>query len=140
MRKSYGILNICHGHLPTLSPENTIKEAKEYFDSRSFNVNVIPIVHDKRCVGVIDREIINLFLSPTAGSKLETTKDLTIWKKTLNTVMRTDVYRASFNTKVSEISGLVKSGIKAPWVIEDEMGQYLGLITDQDLLSHFANG
>ncbi len=137
---SIGILNICHSHIPTLTPENTIKEAKEYFDSRSYNINVMPVIYDKRCVGIIDRETLNLYLSPTAGSKLETTKDLAIWKKTLNTVMRTDIYRASFNTKVSEISDLVNSGIKAPWVVEDELGQYMGLITDQDLLSHFANG
>ncbi|MCL9782753.1 EAL domain-containing protein [Vibrio sp. S4M6] len=135
---SIGVLNICRSHAPSLSPENTIKEAKEYFDSRSFNINVIPIVYDNRCVGVIDRETINLYLSPTAGSKLETTKDLSIWKKTLNTIMCTDIYRVTFNTKVSEIPDMVASGIMTPWIVEDELGQYLGLVTDQDLLSHFA--
>lgn len=136
---SIGVLNVCHSHIPSLAPDNTVKEAKEYFDSRSFNLSVIPILHDGRCVGIIDREILNLYLSPTSGSKLETTKEASIWRKRLNIVMRTDMYRLTYDTKLSEISDLISSGVNTPWVVEDGVGRYMGLVTEHDLLAYFAN-
>ncbi|WP_275041655.1 hypothetical protein [Vibrio neptunius] len=40
---------------------------------------------------------------------------------------------------MSEVPELIKSGIKPPWLVVNETGQYLGVVTSQDLLSHFAN-
>ncbi|MGD8170217.1 EAL domain-containing protein [Vibrio sp. TRT 21S02] len=138
--RGVGILSITHTHIPCLEPQDTLEKAKGLFDSNNFNIELLPILDGNTCVGLIDRESLNFHLSPTLGTKLETTKDLTIWQKRLNQVMRTDLYRISFQTKVTEIADLLKSGVNPPWVVEDEAGNYLGTVTKRDVFEYFANG
>ena len=78
-------------------------------------------------------------MSTNLGSRLETPRDLTSLKRKLDQVMRKDVHRASFQIKLSEVPELIRSGIKPPWIIVNESGQYLGVVTGQDLLSYFAS-
>ncbi|MGF1694608.1 EAL domain-containing protein [Vibrio kyushuensis] len=136
--RGVGILSLSQLHVPTLQPQDTIKKAKEFFDSHRLNLDVLPIVDGETCIGLVDRENLNYYLSPTLGTKIETTKDLAIWNKPLNQVMRTDIIRVPYATKVSDIALLLAQGAQPPWVITGEMGAYLGVITHQDLLKYFA--
>ncbi|MEZ8100061.1 EAL domain-containing protein [Vibrio bivalvicida] len=138
--RQVGILSITQVHIPTLAPDDSIEKARALFDSGQYRLDVIPIVDRKECVGIVGREELNYHLSPTLGTKLETIKDLSITKKRLNQVMRTNVYTASFHTKISKINEIIKAGIKPPWLVVNDSGEYLGIVTNQDILEHFANG
>ncbi|MCK6261872.1 EAL domain-containing protein [Vibrio sp. ZSDE26] len=137
--RGVGILSLSQLHVPTLGPQDSIKKAKEYFDSHRLNLEVLPIVDGEVCVGLVDRENLNYYLSPTMGTKIETTKDLAIWNKTLNQVMRTDMFNVPYATKVADIGGILSQGAQPPWVVVGERNAYLGVVTHQDLLKFFAS-
>lgn len=134
-----GVLSITQVHIPCLAPNDNIERARALFDSNQYRLDYIPIVDRKVCVGVVGREELNYHLSPTLGTKLETSKDISIDKKTLNRVMRTNLHTLSFHTQLSEITDIIKSGIKPPWLVVNDSGEYLGIVTNQDILEHFAN-
>lgn len=134
-----GILSITQTHVPTLSPRDTLEQAQMLFDSGQFDLRVVPIIDGQSCLGVVGRKELNYHITPTLGTKLETTRDLTLAKKRLNQVMQPDVYKISYQTKLIEISDLIRSGIKLPWIVENELGEYLGIVTTQDVLNYFAS-
>lgn len=136
--RSVGILSVSQLHIPTMAPLDTLKQAKEYLDSPQLNLEVLPVLDGNRCIGVIDRANLNYYLSPTLGTKIETTQDLAIWKKPLNQIMRTDVMSVPYETKVSDITHLLNQGSNPPWVVVGESNSYLGIVTQQDLLMFFA--
>ncbi|MEZ8823211.1 EAL domain-containing protein [Vibrio amylolyticus] len=136
--RSMGILSISQLHIPTMTPLDTLKKAKEYLDSPQLNLVALPVLDGNQCIGVIDRENLNYYLSPTLGSKIETTQDLSIWKKPLSQIMRTDFKTVPYETKVSDIAGLLHQGAQPPWVVVGELNAYLGVVTQQDLLKYFA--
>lgn len=138
--RQVGILSITQVHIPTLAPDDTLDKARALFDSEQYRLEVIPIVDRKVCVGIVGREELNYHLSPTLGTKLETSKDQSINRKRLNQVMRTNVFSVSHQSKVSKINEIIKSGIKPPWLVVNDSGEYLGIVTNQDILDHFANG
>ncbi|WP_425665908.1 EAL domain-containing protein [Vibrio tubiashii] len=138
--RQVGILSMTQVHIPTLAPDDTLDKARSLFDSEQYRLEVIPIVDRKECVGIVGREELNYHLSPTLGTKLETSKDQSISRKRLNQVMRTNVFSVSHHSKVSKVSEIIKSGIKPPWLVVNDSGEYLGIVSNQDILEHFANG
>tara|TARA_Y100001960_G_scaffold329674_1_gene421661 strand:- start:1798 stop:4095 length:2298 start_codon:yes stop_codon:yes gene_type:complete len=138
MRK-VGILSITQTHIPTLEPRDTLERALMLFESGHYNLQVVPIIDGQTCLGIVGRKELNYHITPTLGTKLETTRDLTIAKKRLNQVMQPDVYKVSYQTKLIEISDIIRSGIKLPWIVENELGEYLGIVTTQDVLNYFAS-
>ncbi|KGY12117.1 diguanylate cyclase [Vibrio tubiashii] len=137
--RQVGVLSISQLHIPTLSPDDTLEQARAILDSDQYRLDVIPIIDKNVCIGVVGREELNFHLSSTFGTKLETSKDLTLIRKRLNQVMRTNVYSLSFNTKLTQVGEIIKSGIKLPWLVVNDAGEYLGVVTNQDILEHFAN-
>lgn len=137
--RQVGILNITQTYIPTLEPQDTLEAARSLFESKQYNLDVIPIVDGTACLGVVGREELNHHLSTNIGTRLETPKDLSALKRKLNQVMRRDIHRASYQIKLSELPELIKSGIKPPWIVVNDTGQYLGVITGQDLLAYFAS-
>ncbi|NVD06904.1 EAL domain-containing protein [Vibrio sp. JPW-9-11-11] len=134
------LLSLCKVHTPTLAPNDTLMRAYEMFHSEQYQLEVIPIVDGKKCLGVVGREQLNHHISPTLGTKLESTRDLVMAKKTLNQVMRTQLFTASLNTKLSQVKELIQSGIKPPWLVVNEADEFLGIVTNQDLLNYFSDG
>lgn len=135
-----GILSITQVHIPCLAPNDNVERARSILNSDQYRLDYIPILDHKVCVGVVGREELNYHLSPTLGTKLETSKDLSISKKTLNRVMRTNLHTIGYHTQLSEMADIIKSGIKPPWLVVTDSGEYLGIVTNQDILDHFANG
>lgn len=133
-----GILTITQTHIPSLEPSDTLDKALALLESERYDLRVIPILDGQTCVGVVGRKELNYHITPTLGTKLETTKDLNIAKRRLNQVMQPDVYKISYQTKLAEISDIIRSGIKLPWIVENELGEYLGIVTTQDVLNYFA--
>ncbi|MEF1186427.1 EAL domain-containing protein, partial [Vibrio sinaloensis] len=138
MRK-VGILSITQTHIPTLAPRDTLDQALAIFESGRYNIQVVPIIDGQTCLGIVGRKELNFHITPTLGTKLETTKDMTIAKKRLNQVMQPEVHKISYQMKLIEISDLIRSGIKLPWIVENELGEYLGIVTTQDVLNYFAS-
>lgn len=138
MRK-VGILSITQTHIPTLAPRDTLDQALAMFESGRYNIQVVPIIDGQTCLGIVGRKELNFHITPTLGTKLETTKDMTIAKKRLNQVMQPEVHKISYQMKLIEISDLIRSGIKLPWIVENELGEYLGIVTTQDVLNYFAS-
>jgi len=134
------LLTLCKMHTPSLAPNDTLMRAYELFHSEQHQLEVIPIVDGKKCVGVVGREQLNHHISPTLGTKLETTRDLLMAKKTLNQVMRTQLFTASYHTKLSQTKELIQSGIKPPWLVVNDADEFLGVVTNQDLLHYFTDG
>ncbi|MGY3569390.1 EAL domain-containing protein [Vibrio paucivorans] len=134
-----GILRIAKSYVPTLEPGDTIERARALLNDASLHLDSLPILNGETCVGIVDKACLNLHLSPTLGGDFETSKDLTIKKRTLNQVMTTDISTVSFHTRVGELSTLLNQGSPLPWVVVDDLGNYLGVVTQQDVLDHFSH-
>lgn len=139
-RLQANILSITQVYLPTLAPNDTIETARSLLTSEQYEIEVIPILDRKVCVGVVGLPEVNLHLSPTAGTKFETRSDIINSRKTLNQVMRRDIHTLTVEDKVDQVTETLKLGIKPPWIVVNLSGEYLGLVTHQDILSYFTNG
>lgn len=136
--RSMGVLRLSLATQSTLGPQDTLGQAKALLDAGT--LTVIPIVDDDECLGIVDSETLNLHLSATLGTKLETMKDLSISKRTLNQVMKTQFSSISYQTKAVDIGELIVQELPFPWVVLDELGKYMGVVTQKEVLRYFAQG
>ncbi|POB69310.1 diguanylate cyclase, partial [Vibrio vulnificus] len=136
--RSMGVLRLSLATQSTLGPQDTLGQAKALLDAGT--LTVIPIVDDDECLGIVDSETLNLHLSATLGTKLETMKDLSISKRTLNQVMKTKFSSISYQTKAVDIGELIVQELPFPWVVLDELGKYMGVVTQKEVLRYFAQG
>jgi CBS-domain-containing membrane protein len=126
--------SIASRSLPRLDPSTTISLANQYFRTQS--ISILPVVDGKECVGVVERQRLNLFLTPTMGTNLETDKEARIWHRPINAVM--DVKFNSVDESLDIESLLVLLREKAyhlPLVITKE-GYYSGILTSRDLIAY----
>ncbi|KJY84843.1 diguanylate cyclase [Vibrio galatheae] len=138
--KQAGILSLAQVHLPTLAPTDTIIRAIALFNSPHYQLEVIPIVDNKVCVGVVGREELNKHMFSAQGTSKELLLDSTINNKTLDQIMRRDVHSTLLQTPASHISEMVRCGLAPPWLVVTESGDYLGLVTSQTVLQHLVDG
>lgn len=62
-----------------LDPGDPLSLAVEYFNA--VQSDVLPVVTAGECVGLVDRAALNLHLTPTMGTELETAREAAIWRK-----------------------------------------------------------
>ncbi|HFQ5308683.1 TPA: EAL domain-containing protein [Vibrio vulnificus] len=136
--RNRGVLRLSLATQSTLGPQDSIGQAKALLDAGT--LTVIPIVDDDECLGIVDSETLNLHLSATLGTKLETMKDLTLSKRTLNQVMKTQFSSISYHTKAVDIGELIVQELPLPWIVLDELGKYMGVVTQKEVLRYFAQG
>ncbi|MBN8102196.1 EAL domain-containing protein [Vibrio vulnificus] len=136
--RNRGVLRLSLATQSTLGPQDSIGQAKALLDAGT--LTVIPIVDDDECLGIVDSETLNLYLSATLGTKLETMKDLTLSKRTLNQVMKTQFSSISYQTKAVDIGELIVQELPLPWIVLDELGKYMGVVTQKEVLRYFAQG
>ncbi|MBW3694750.1 EAL domain-containing protein [Vibrio sp. T187] len=137
MIKGIGILSIVREEAPVFTPDVCILDVKKAFDADP-TLEAVCVIVEERCVGVVDKATLQLYLTSTIGTKLETAKDLAICKRTLNQVMKTKFETIDFKTKAKDISGLLNEISAPPWVITNDFGVYLGLVTQGDILAYFS--
>lgn len=135
----HNILALTQVHLPCLSLNDTIEKATELFDAKEYDLEVIPILDGTKCVGLVAREDINLHLSPTYATMFETRSDLLSSKKTLNQVVQRTFFSLQLQEHIDQVSETLKQGVRPPWVIVNNTGEYLGVVTQQDVLKHFTD-
>lgn len=133
------ILSITQVHLPCLSPDDTIERARSLLTSEQYNLEVIPVLDRNVCVGVVGLEEVNLHLSPTAGTKFETRNDIVNSRKTLNQVMRRNIHTLTLEENNDQVSETLRQGIRPPWLVVNSVGEYLGVVTHQNILSYFTD-
>ncbi|RTZ16931.1 EAL domain-containing protein [Vibrio aquaticus] len=135
----HNILALTQIHLPCLGLSDTIEKASELFNDEQYDLEVIPILDGTKCVGLVTLEDINLHLSPTYATKFETRSDLLSSKKTLNQVVRRTFFSLQLQENVDQVSETLKQGVRPPWVIVNCAGEYLGVVTQEDVLKHFTD-
>lgn len=119
---------------PQIKSGDPLSLAAQYLENDL--VNTIPVIVDKKCVGLLNNEVINLHMTPSMGTDLESDKEAKIWKKPVNQMMQVSFTTLEMDTNSSEIPGLVEKGTPFPWILVDERGIYKGMINEADLLAY----
>jgi predicted transcriptional regulator len=96
------------------------------------------VVNEKRCVGLITKEQVNLHLTPAMGTDLESERENRIWKRPVNQIMNTEFEQIDASISVSQVRELVKTGKKFPWILCDSQNDSRGLLTQEDVLTYLA--
>lgn len=129
--------SIASRSLPQLDPSSTVSLANQYFKTQS--VSILPVLDGKECVGVVERHRLNLFLTPTMGTHLETDKETRMWKRPINGVMEVKFNSVDASLDIESMLVLLREkAYQLPLVITKE-GHYLGILTSRDLISYLLD-
>lgn len=128
-------LQISQRDLPHLDPSDNLKTAAAYFQSS--DISILPVILDKKCVGIISRETLNLQLTATMGTDLETEKEARLWLKPINSFMQTKFYSVESSSTISETLSLISGNTQRLPVIISRQGNYVGILSMECLLRYF---
>ena len=123
-------------NLITLELDDDLGKAKAIFDQHK--IHHILVLNDKELVGVITDRDIYKHLSPTIGTKNETTRDYSLLQKKLHLVMNRNLTTASENATLNEAVLLFHDNhISCLPIVNDKM-EPLGIISWRDILKVIA--
>ncbi len=126
--------SLIHHDIPFLEPGDPVSLANEYFKMQS--VIALPVVLNRQCVGIIDQARLNLYLTPTMGTKLETETDARIWHRPVNFIMNVKFYSVESSLDIQSLLKLIKQkNYQLPLVVT-KRGSYLGVLTERDLMDY----
>jgi PAS domain S-box-containing protein len=131
------IAELSNNIIRTFDPSENLSAA--YTFSHEQNISFMPVTVNNKCVGLLSKESINLHLSPTMGTDIETTKESHIWHKTINQIMNTHFTEVLDTCHISEINNLVKSKQPFPWVIVNEKKQYQCIVLESEVLNYLVS-
>ncbi|MDV7103589.1 EAL domain-containing protein [Vibrio sp. TH_r3] len=117
---------------PMLSPRNTLHEIKELFDTSDFTV--LPVVVDKKCVGIVTREQYNLHATPSLGTDRETMQDYRSLTKSASAMMDTKLKLVHESINDGEIHEKIRNNLAFPWTVIDDEGNYVGVIDSKSAI------
>ncbi len=118
----------------TLDPGDFVSLAYEYFHDEV--APTVPVLDKKRCVGILGRREINLFLTPRMGTDLETSQEARQWRRTVNQMMCTEFTQLPYNTPLLDLIQCAKQYRQFPWVLVNEDMEYKGMIDQKDVLNY----
>lgn len=137
-QKKYGskgcVCDLATPATPHLDPGDPISLAFEYLQRDE--LNIIPVVDGRKCVGFVDREAMNLHLTPGMGTELETMKEAGLWNKRVNQVMVLNFSTLHWHTQMSALAVVINQLELFPWVMVDDDGDYKGVIEMHSVLKH----
>ncbi|MBL4305481.1 EAL domain-containing protein [Vibrio fluvialis] len=130
------LMSLHHAHSPRLDPGDPISLAYQYFQSE--DVEVLPVIIDQECVGLVDRARLNLHLTPGMGSELETMKEASMWHRPVNQVMELTFTSIDAAIDVSQIPLLIREHhLGFPWILTK--GKiYKGILTQSVILQYLV--
>jgi len=131
---SQSIYKLFRNAPPQISSGSPLSLAAQYLEREM--VMTVPVIVDKKCVGLLDKQRINLHMTPGMGTDVETEKEAKIWKKPVNQIMAVKFTTLDLAMNVSEIPSLVEKGTPYPWVLVDGRGHYKGLIHETDIVAY----
>ncbi|PWI32972.1 EAL domain-containing protein [Vibrio albus] len=130
------VISIASKNLPRLDPGDSLLLASEYFSSEA--ISVLPVLDDKQCVGIVNRELLNLHFTPGMGTEHESTREAAIWQKPVNSLMNVTFPQMEAQTKISDLIYLIKEqGFRLPVVLVEDKKVYRGMVTESDL-THYV--
>lgn len=122
---------------PILTPHHTLREIKELFEESP--CSVFPIVVEDKCVGVITKEQFNLHVTPTMGTDRETTHEYHSQSKVASAMMAQIVTTVHKTINDGEIHEKVRNKNPFPWVVINDVGEYVAIIEMYNVV-HYLNG
>ncbi|PNI04481.1 hypothetical protein C1N32_11380 [Vibrio diazotrophicus] len=129
--------NLCHAQMPHLDPSDTVAAAQQYF--LSSEIEVLPVINHRECVGIIDRACLNLHLTPRMGTDLETTQENLMWHRPVSQIMQLSFTKLDAKMDISNVSSLIEEEELAfPWVLT-EGKIFKGIVTPNCVIQHFAS-
>ncbi|MGB5805095.1 MAG: EAL domain-containing protein, partial [Vibrio anguillarum] len=134
-RKPNCLLNLFKEGKPHLDPSEPISLAYQYI--KATKVDVLPVVNQGECVGIVDVASLNLYLTPNMGTDLETTREAAVWRKPVNQIMKFHFTQLDAYTELNQVVNLIEKGHAFPWVLVDNT-RYKGLLTQADVLRYLA--
>lgn len=121
---------------PHLDPGEPISLAYEYLAKEE--LNILPVVDEKECVGFVDREAMNLHLTPHMGTDTESMKEASLWNKRVNQVMVTAFEEVHWQTQLSALPSVINQTEAFPWILVDDQGHYKGLVEMHTILKYLT--
>ncbi|WP_425263842.1 EAL domain-containing protein [Vibrio owensii] len=116
----------------TVLPQSTLEDVRNIFDA-GIGDN-IPVIYEKRCVGIVNRQLYNLHVPYTLGTPIEKTTDLNSLRKTVSQVMSHQFSVIGSNLGVQSLIKYVSKEIPFPWIVQDDEGEFMGIIEQKAIM------
>ena len=120
-----------------IDPGEPLSLIYQYLSSAKFDY--LPVIESKECVGYIDRNHMNLHLTPGMGTDWESNKESSYWHKPANRIMSPVSTVLLDQTPKSQIAQLVMDNAAFPWCLVDEHGHFKGLVGEKMVMAYLAN-
>tara|TARA_Y100001960_G_C14764299_1_gene875970 strand:- start:30 stop:2489 length:2460 start_codon:yes stop_codon:yes gene_type:complete len=109
-----------------LDPGDPLSLAFQYFEG--IEEDYLPVVDGKRCVGIVERSVMNLHMTPNMGTDLENSKERDNWNKSVNRMMTPVETKLEWTEPLTCINELIEQQKPFPWVLVDENDAFKGLV------------
>ncbi|RCU49931.1 EAL domain-containing protein [Corallincola holothuriorum] len=123
-------------HVASLPPEATLAQIMALMAQDK--VEAVPIVNEKRCVGIVDLATLNLHISARVGTDAETAADLHDLNKHAHQAMRVKFETVMSNFQESTLRENIQKQKPFPWVVIDDFEHYKGIIFKDEVIRYLA--
>lgn len=123
-------------HPSILTPQHTLREVKAIFEHSK--CSALPVLIDKKCVGVLTKELFNLHATPAMGTDRETSHEYRAMDKVVSAMMQSNITVVHQTINNGEIHEKLRNKNTLPWVVINDEGEYQALIDTEHLL-HYLN-
>lgn len=120
-----------------LSPTVALSLIYQKFQDKT--IQALPVVDEGECLGVIERASMNLHLTPTMGTDLESSKERNMWLKTANRIMSPPAAIIYWQTPLDSMAALLEQYPHFPWVLVDNEGAFKGIVEQRTVLKHLTS-
>ncbi len=129
--------SLCHAEATHLDTSDTVAVAQQYFISS--DIEVLPVINRRECIGIIDRACLNLHLTPHMGTDLETTHEHSMWHRPVNQIMKVTFTKLDAKIDISSVSSLIENeGNSFPWVLT-EGSVFKGIVTQSCVIRYLSS-
>jgi len=126
------VRDIMRGPVRTLSPDNSLSEAKDLFEKYRFHHVVIK--ERGKIVGVIsDRDILKA-ISPFVGNAMERSQDRSTLKKRIHQIMKRALVTIGPDATAAEAAKTMLQENVSCLPVIDDTGKFVGLLSVRDFL------
>lgn len=120
-----------------LDPGDPLSLAFQYFASTESHY--LPVIDERKCVGVLDRSKMHLHMTPNMGTDLENNRERENWHKSVNRMMDPVNQALSWESGVNDVKALVTNEVPFPWILVDEHGEFKGMVEVTGALHYLAS-
>ena len=124
-----------HSHY--IEPGDPLSLIYQHFQNT--DSDYLPVVEKKTCVGFIDRNCMNLHLTPNMGTDLESSKEQSYWHKPANRIMTPVFTTIPSDAPIVCLRQHVADETPFPWCLNNERGEYQGFISERGVMYYLNN-